>query len=106
MTEAHSARCLPWHHIYPHADRPDLPGKDIQKFVLPPTVPGEQVDRSPLPEGHIQCYEHPHLPQGHRVRQGTFHVGHDGRKRRREFLDFMNRTVAWYPYTKLLTRTK
>ncbi len=35
------------------------------------------------------------------VHQGTVHVGHYRRKRRREFLDFMNRTVARYPDTEL-----
>jgi hypothetical protein len=30
-------------------DRPDLPGKDLQQFVLPPAVPGQQVGRGPFP---------------------------------------------------------
>ena len=31
------------------ADRPDLPGKNLQQFVLPPAVPGQQVGRGPFP---------------------------------------------------------
>jgi transposase len=35
------------------------------------------------------------------VHQGIVHTGHYRRKRRREFLDFMNRVVASYPNTEL-----
>ena len=35
------------------------------------------------------------------VHEGVVHVGHYHRKRRREFLDFMNRIVTQYPETEL-----